>query len=67
MFVFAGLNRDQWHSVSVLIDVHRARLKASVDKLEEKEIQIQGVHNSYGVHADLQSVVLIGGNRNYNY
>lgn len=31
-----GLNRDNWHSVVVTIDVHGARLIAKVDQLKEE-------------------------------
>lgn len=31
-----ALNRDQWHSVVVTIDVHGARLIAKVDHLKEE-------------------------------
>lgn len=31
-----ALNRDQWHSVVVIIDVHGARLIAKVDNLKEE-------------------------------
>ncbi|KAB0796088.1 hypothetical protein PPYR_10149 [Photinus pyralis] len=57
-----GLNRDEWHSVTVKIDVHGARLMATVDDLKE-ETQIKGLdkENNYGVSANLTSVVLIGG------
>ncbi|XP_018318790.1 contactin-associated protein like 5-1 [Agrilus planipennis] len=57
-----GLNRDEWHSVTVRIDVHGARLTAIVDDLKE-EMDLQGLHkeNNYGVSSNLTSVVLIGG------
>lgn len=57
-----GLNRDKWHSVTVRIDVHGARLIAKVDD-KTAETGILGLHPStnYGVMSDLTSVVLIGG------
>lgn len=80
-----GLNRDEWHSVTVSImlvlvaqlkercelvvfmfqvriDVHGARLMATVDALSE-ETHLKGLdkENNYGVSANLTSVVLIGG------
>lgn len=57
-----GLNRDQWHSVTVRIDVHGAKMMATVDGLKE-ETDIKGLNkeNNYGVSANLTSVVLIGG------
>ncbi|XP_047111390.1 neurexin-4 isoform X1 [Schistocerca piceifrons] len=57
-----ALNDDQWHSVQVLIDVHRTRLIAKVDK-EFVETHIKGLDpaTNYGVSNDLTSVVLIGG------
>ena len=61
-FFTAGLNRDTWHSVTVRIDVHGARLLAKVDDTFE-EIDLLGLHKSsnYGISTDLTSVVLIGG------
>lgn len=58
----AGLNRDIWHTVTVRIDVHGARLIAKVDNINAEKI-IQGLHKSsnYGISTDLTSVVLIGG------
>jgi hypothetical protein len=57
-----GLNRDIWHTVTVRIDVHGARLIAKVDNISAERI-IQGLHKSsnYGISTDLTSVVLIGG------
>nr|CAD7256084.1 unnamed protein product [Timema shepardi] len=57
-----GLNRDEWHSVMVRIDVHGARLLAKVDDKQE-ETNVLGLNPSinYGVSSDLTSVVLIGG------
>ncbi|CAG2067259.1 unnamed protein product, partial [Timema podura] len=57
-----GLNRDEWHSVMVRIDVHGARLLAKVDDKQE-ETNVLGLDPSinYGVSSDLTSVVLIGG------
>lgn len=58
-----GLNRDEWHSVTVRIDVHGARLLARVDNSEE-EIYLNGLNHdtNYGVSINLPSVVLVGGN-----
>lgn len=59
-----GLNRNEWHSVTVRIDVHLAKLIAVVDNSKE-ETTIKGLHedNNYGISESLPSVVLIGGNR----
>lgn len=61
-FYVSGLNRDRWHSVTVTIDVHGARLIAKVGD-QTQETLIQGLHPSrnYDVASDLESVVLIGG------
>lgn len=41
-----ALNRDQWHSVVVTIDVHGARLIAKVDQLkEEVYLKVSEIHN----------------------
>lgn len=58
----AGLNSDIWHTVTVRIDVHGARLIAKVDNITAERI-IHGLHKSsnYGISTDLTSVVLIGG------
>ncbi|XP_050508450.1 axotactin [Diabrotica virgifera virgifera] len=57
-----GLNRDEWHSVTVRIDVHGARLMATVDDLKE-ETTLKGLDkdNNYGVSSNVTSVILIGG------
>lgn len=76
-----GLNKDDWHSVTVRkiyldvlifsfisncvqvrIDVHSARLMATVDDLKE-ETTLKGLdkENNYGVAANVTSVILIGG------
>ncbi|CAG9857429.1 unnamed protein product [Phyllotreta striolata] len=57
-----GLNRDEWHSVTVRIDVHSARLTATVDEMKE-ETTLKGLdkENNYGVTANVTSVILIGG------
>jgi len=56
------LNHDIWHTVTVRIDVHGARLIAKVDDISAERL-IQGLHKSsnYGISTDLTSVVLIGG------
>lgn len=58
-----GLNRDEWHSVMVRIDVHGARLIARVDEHQE-EVYLKGLNHdtNYGVATNLPSVVLVGGN-----
>ncbi|XP_074101561.1 axotactin isoform X2 [Cotesia typhae] len=57
-----GLNRDEWHSVLVRIDVHGAKLIARVDdKQEETTLEVLERVINYGVSEDLASVVLIGG------
>ncbi|XP_034947629.1 uncharacterized protein axo isoform X3 [Chelonus insularis] len=57
-----GLNRDEWHSVLVRIDVHGAKLIARVnDKQEETTLEVLERVVNYGVSEDLASVVLIGG------
>ncbi|XP_057659616.1 axotactin isoform X2 [Diorhabda carinulata] len=60
--VGSGLNRDEWHSVTVRIDVHGARLMATVDDLKD-ETTLKGLdkENNYGVSANVTSVILIGG------
>ncbi|XP_037944033.1 contactin-associated protein-like 4 isoform X2 [Teleopsis dalmanni] len=57
-----SLNRDEWHSVMVRIDVHGARLIARVDNSKE-EVYLQGLNHdtNYGVSTNLPSVVLVGG------
>ncbi|XP_018567332.1 contactin-associated protein-like 2 isoform X2 [Anoplophora glabripennis] len=57
-----GLNKDEWHSVTVRIDVHSARLMATVDDMKE-ETDLMGLdkENNYGVSANVTSVILIGG------
>lgn len=62
---FLGLNHDTWHTVTVRIDVHGARLIAKVDNISSEKI-IQGLHmgSNYGISTDLTSVVLIGGKVN---
>lgn len=57
-----ALNRDQWHSVVVTIDVHGARLIAKVDNLKE-EVYLKGLSfdTNYGITDNLISVILIGG------
>lgn len=62
VFNILGLNHDIWHTVTVRIDVHGARLIAKVDNISAEKI-IQGLHKSsnYGISTDLTSVVLIGG------
>ncbi|KAL9905676.1 axotactin isoform 4-T8 [Glossina fuscipes fuscipes] len=57
-----GLNRDEWHSVMVRIDVHGARLIARVDSNQE-EVYLKGLNHdtNYGVSTNLPSVVLVGG------
>ncbi|XP_051168302.1 axotactin isoform X3 [Leptopilina boulardi] len=57
-----GLNRDEWHSVLVQIDVHGAKLIARVnDKREETSLEVLERIVNYGVSDELASVVLIGG------
>lgn len=57
-----GLNRDEWHSVLVRIDVHQSKLIARVDdKQEETTLEVLKTINNYGVSEELASVVLIGG------
>lgn len=42
-----ALNRDQWHSVVVTIDVHGARLIAKVDQLkEEVYLKVSGTRSA---------------------
>lgn len=61
-----GLNRDEWHSVLVRIDVHGAKLIARVDdKQEETTLEVLEHAVNYGVSEELASVVLIGGNETY--
>lgn len=57
-----GLNRDEWHSVLVRIDVHGAKLIARVDD-KQAETSVEVLENivNYGVSEELASVVLIGG------
>jgi len=64
VIVGEGLNRDQWHSVIVRIDVHGARLIARVDNNQE-EVYLKGLNHdtNYGVSTNLPSVVLVGGER----
>ncbi|XP_011501704.1 PREDICTED: uncharacterized protein LOC105365286 [Ceratosolen solmsi marchali] len=57
-----GLNRDEWHSVLVRIDVHGAKLIARVDdKQAETSVEVLEHIVNYGVSEELASVVLIGG------
>ncbi|XP_020291708.1 uncharacterized protein LOC109858643 isoform X3 [Pseudomyrmex gracilis] len=57
-----GLNRDEWHSVRVRIDVHGAKLIARVDdKQAETTLKVLERVVNYGVSEELASVVLIGG------
>lgn len=57
-----GLNRDEWHSVLVRIDVHGAKLIARVDeKQAETTVEVLEHIVNYGVSEELASVVLIGG------
>ncbi|KYN20205.1 Neurexin-4 [Trachymyrmex cornetzi] len=57
-----GLNRDEWHSVRVRIDVHGAKLIAEVDdKQAETTLKVLERIVNYGVSEELASVVLIGG------
>ncbi|XP_015175863.1 PREDICTED: neurexin-2 isoform X7 [Polistes dominula] len=57
-----GLNRDEWHSVLVRIDVHGAKLIARVDeKQAETNLEVLERFVNYGVSEELASVVLIGG------
>lgn len=57
-----GLNRDEWHSVLVRIDVHGAKLIARVDDTqEETTVEVLERVVNYGVSDELASVVLIGG------
>ncbi|XP_014478317.1 PREDICTED: uncharacterized protein LOC106746323 isoform X2 [Dinoponera quadriceps] len=57
-----GLNRDEWHSVLVRIDVHGAKLIARVDdKQVETTLKVLERVVNYGVSEELASVVLIGG------
>lgn len=59
-----GLNRDEWHSVLVRIDVHGAKLIARVDdKQEETTLEVLESVVNYGVSEELASVVLIGGSK----
>lgn len=62
-----GLNRDEWHNVTVRIDVHGARLIARVDNQQE-EVYLKGLNHdtNYGVSTNLPSVVLVGGAICYN-
>ncbi|KAG5872607.1 hypothetical protein JTB14_002128 [Gonioctena quinquepunctata] len=57
-----GLNKDEWHSVTVRIDVYSAKLMAFVDNLKE-ETALKGLdkENNYGVATNVTSVILIGG------
>lgn len=60
--VSQGLNRDEWHSVRVRIDVHGAKLIAEVDdKQAETTLKVLERIVNYGVSEELASVVLIGG------
>ena len=62
MTVGEGLNRDEWHSVLVRIDVHGAKLIARVDdKQAETSLEVLERIVNYGVSEELASVVLIGG------
>lgn len=57
-----SLNRNEWHNVTVRIDVHGARLIARVDSQTE-EVYLKGLNHdtNYGVSTNLPSVVLVGG------
>lgn len=62
LIVGRGLNRDEWHSVLVRIDVHGAKLIARVDdKQAETTLKVLERIVNYGVSEELASVVLIGG------
>lgn len=62
-----GLNRDEWHSVLVRIDVHGAKLIARVDnKQAETTLKVLERVVNYGVSEELASVVLIGGEENFH-
>ncbi|XP_063977101.1 axotactin isoform X2 [Diachasmimorpha longicaudata] len=57
-----GLNRDEWHSVLVRIDVRGAKLIARVDdRQEETTLEVLERVVNYAVSMELTSVVLIGG------
>ncbi|XP_076275482.1 axotactin isoform X2 [Rhynchophorus ferrugineus] len=57
-----SLNNDQWHTVTVRIDVHAAKLLAAVDDLrDETDLKGLDTENNYGVSANVTSVILIGG------
>ncbi|CAG9767385.1 unnamed protein product [Ceutorhynchus assimilis] len=57
-----GLNNDEWHTVTVRIDVHAAKLLAIVDELrDETDLKGLDTENNYGVTANVTSVILIGG------
>ncbi|KAH1016826.1 hypothetical protein HUJ04_007995 [Dendroctonus ponderosae] len=57
-----GLNNDQWHTVTVRIDVHAAKLLAIVDELrDETDLKGLDTESNYGVTANVTSVILIGG------
>lgn len=59
-----GLNRDEWHSVLVRIDVHGAKLIARVDDRQaETTLKVLERIVNYGVSEELASVVLIGGEK----
>lgn len=66
LIVGQGLNRDEWHSVLVRIDVHGAKLIARVDdKQAETTLKVLERIVNYGVSEELASVVLIGGEPSY--
>jgi hypothetical protein len=67
VIVGEGLNRDEWHNVTVRIDVHGARLIARVDNQQE-EVYLKGLNHdtNYGVSTNLPSVVLVGGANYYD-
>lgn len=63
-----GLNRDEWHSVLVRIDVHGAKLIARVDdKQAETTLKVLERIVNYGVSEELASVVLIGGEESFSF
>lgn len=57
-----ALNRDEWHSVTVRIDVNMGRLITIVDDLKV-ETKIKGLHgkHNYGVTENVTSGVFVGG------
>ncbi|KAL6267296.1 hypothetical protein P5V15_000371 [Pogonomyrmex californicus] len=60
-----GLNRDEWRSVFVKIDVNGAKLIARVDeKQAETTLNVSEHYVNYGVSEVLTSVVFVGGEQN---